>query len=189
MESDFDTRIFAQFQGLATTNTPQTAVTALGILMKLLRNISDSPEEAKFRNIKKSNKAISAKLLSCQGILEILLDIGYTEQDSDTLVYALDNDERLDIALTLIEVAIQEMQDSLKTDEEKAYEKRMYDLKMQAQAKERERKKLLDQAALDRKEASATMGPTQASHAVQRGPAKSFTYKDIGVDLNARRKG
>ena len=65
MESDCDTRIFAQVQGLATSNTPQTAVTALGILMKLLRNISDSPEEAKFRNIKKSNKAISTKLLSC----------------------------------------------------------------------------------------------------------------------------
>lgn len=190
MEPAFDSTIYLKLQALTAVNGPATALDAVSILLKLLRNISENPTQEKFRSIKKSNKAIASKLLNCVGILEILQEIGYTELDNDNLVYSLNEDERLEITLIMTEVVLHEIQDSMKTEEEKERERRTAELKKQSQAKELQRKMLLDKASLDRKETNNRLLPTQDSHASVFGAGNhTQTFKSIGMDLNAQKKG
>ena len=121
MEEEFDTRLHATLSGLTNQNQPEAVADALGILLKLLQNIATHPEEAKFRAVKKTNKVIASKLLSCTGILQILTDVGFVDLDRETMAYQLHGDDRLEQAAVLTEVALHEIRDSLKTEEQKAH--------------------------------------------------------------------
>jgi len=184
---ELDTVLYNSFQNLKEQNGPQKTNEALGILTKLLRNIIDHPQEPKYKGIKKSNKVIATKLLGANGILPILHRIGYSEQDSDNLVMAEVSQDNLETAFAITEAFVSELKDELKTEEEKLHEKKQKEMREKARARELERKKLLEQAALDRKENSNRA--VQASHARDLGSSKQVTYKDIGVDLNSQKKG
>ena len=56
---------------------PNDYKTAFGILTKLLNNILENPNEPKFRVVKKSNLAISTKLLNIPEMIEVLEILGY----------------------------------------------------------------------------------------------------------------
>ena len=57
------------------------------ILMKLIGNILNTPQDEKFRILKKSNKAIQTKLLSLKGIPELIKALGYTDVDEESYVF------------------------------------------------------------------------------------------------------
>ena len=188
MESeDIDSQLYSRLQESSKITPPEQLQVSIATLFKLLQNINDHPEEAKFRSIKRSNKVIQSKLLSTHNMPDILALVGFQPIDSD--VIAIQNLEHLDVALTMLQVFQAELADSMKTEEEKEHERKKLEIRRQQTAKEDAKKRLLEQAALDRKETNTKMIPTQDSHAIHRGPGQARTFKDIGVDLNTVKKG
>ena len=72
---------------------PDTVPNAVRLLEKVLGNVASSPQEAKFRSIKKANKQVAAKILPCRGALQLLAACGFRSADG---VLTLP-DDRLDI--------------------------------------------------------------------------------------------
>ena len=62
----------------------QTLMAAFDILLKLTKNILKTPQEVKFRKIKKTNKTIAAKLLGVEGMSELLLSLGFVDLDDES---------------------------------------------------------------------------------------------------------
>ena len=75
---------------LVASNSGDQCIAAFDILHKLISNILKNPAEEKFRMIKKSNKAIQAKLMVLQPaakLQELLANLGYVETDPDMLAF------------------------------------------------------------------------------------------------------
>ena len=53
--------------------------TALKILSKLLTNVTENPQEEKYRTVKTTNKAIQSKLLSVDGARDVLIALGFVD--------------------------------------------------------------------------------------------------------------
>ena len=188
MESeDLDSALYSKLQESLKVSPPDQLQTSVVTLQRLLQNINDHPEESKFRSIKRSNKAIQSKLLGVHGMPEILHLIGFRPQDPDTL--SLTDTAAVDTALTMLHVFESELREARKSEEEKDNDKRQLEIRRIAKQKEEAKKRLIQQAALDRKETSNQLIPTQDSHAVNRGPGQVTTFKGIGVDLNTAKKG
>lgn len=62
---------------------PNDYKTAFQILLKLLNNIIQNPNEKKFRTFKKANAAISSRLLNIPEIVDVLNILGYEEKTID----------------------------------------------------------------------------------------------------------
>jgi hypothetical protein len=60
-------------------NKPNEYRTAFGVLVKLLNNIIENPNEPKFRGIKKSNLVVKTKLLIIPEIVDVLNILGFEE--------------------------------------------------------------------------------------------------------------
>jgi hypothetical protein len=184
---DLDCQIYSHLQSSQKASDPSHLKVSISTLLRLLQNISDHPSEAKFRSIKRSNKAIQSKLLSVQGISEILTLVGFTAQDTDTLT--LSSTQNIETAMVILQAFECELAESLKTEEEKEHERRQQEIRKKAQEKEEHKKRLLEGARLDRQETNTKLMPTQDSVAINRGPGTAKTFKDIGVDLNVQKKG
>jgi hypothetical protein len=188
MESeDLDSQLYCLLQASLKLSSPDQLVLSVSTLLKLLQNILTQPAELKFRTIKRSNKVIQTRLLSVPNMSDVLALIGFRPVDADVL--QIDCIDSLDIAAAILQSFESELRESMKTEEEKETERRQMEIRKQARAKEDAKKKVLEQAALDRKETGVSLMPTQDSHAVHRGPGQARTFKDIGVDLNAVKKG
>ena len=74
---------------------PGLVENAVKILGKVLCNIMASPEEEKFRKLKKTNKMVEGKLLPCRGAVQLLTAVGFRNVDG-VLTLA---EERLDVAV------------------------------------------------------------------------------------------
>jgi hypothetical protein len=69
-------------------NDPEAFKAGLKLLIKLNKNVLDSPSEEKFRTMKKSNKVIAAKLFSLKGgIIELIRNMGYYQVDDEHFVF------------------------------------------------------------------------------------------------------
>ena len=64
---------------------------AKDILVKLLGNVLNDPNNTKYRAVKLTNKAIEEKLLPAAGAFEILFSVGFEEAD-DKLILPLSAD-------------------------------------------------------------------------------------------------
>lgn len=186
-EEGIDCQIYSQLLCSQQSCNPTQLKTSIITLLRLLQNISDHPEEAKYRSVKRSNKAIQTKLLNTSGILELMNLIGFDHQDSDTLT--IQNTENIETAMIMLQAFDSELSENLKTEEEKEHEKRQQEIRRKAQEKEEHKRRLLEGAKLDRQETNTKLMPTQDSVAIIRGPTTAKTFKDIGVDLNVQKKG
>ena len=84
---------------------PNDYKTAFGILIKLLNNIIEHPEEPKFRVVKKSNQIISTRLLNIPEIIDVLNVLGYEEgsgEKQNCMVYEGNSFETLKKCLELL---------------------------------------------------------------------------------------
>jgi PUB domain len=188
MESEeLDSLVYAKLQESLKMSSPEQLQISVATLIKLLQNILDHPEDPKYRSIKRTNKAIQSRLLSTPGITELLGVIRFQPVDNETLT--LQDISTVEVPLVILQAFESEVKDLLKTEEEKDNEKRQLEIRKQAKEKEEAKKRLLQQAALDRKETKDQLMPTQDSHAIKRAPCQAKTFKDIGVDLNARKGG
>lgn len=186
MESEeLDSQLYSKLQSIIQNSGPEATQAGVSVLVKLLQNINEHPEEAKYRSIKKSNKVIGQKLLSLPGILEILQLIGYQDSASDSLEFT-HSLEILETVIPIVEVIHSELAEMLKTDADRERERREKAIKDELRSKEEAKKRLIAQSKLDRQETNTKLIPTQDSIATQRGLGKQSTFKDIGVDINKK---
>jgi len=74
---------------------PGLVENAVKILEKVIGNIIGTPEEEKFRKLKKTNKMVEGKLLPCRGAVQLLTAVGFRNVDGVLILAA----ERLDVAV------------------------------------------------------------------------------------------
>lgn len=65
--------------------TPETNRICVETIRRLLQNVSANPADAKFRSIKRANKAIHEKILSVNGAEALLKGIGFRDVDGEAL--------------------------------------------------------------------------------------------------------
>ena len=100
------------------SNEETLVIKALDILMKLIKNILKSPQEEKFRNIKKTNKAIMNKLLSVGGMEDLILSIGYKDSSVEFFTFDINNYTQLAKMKKIIEDFHDELRKKYMTPEE-----------------------------------------------------------------------
>jgi hypothetical protein len=116
----------------------------LNILVKLANNVLNNPKEEKFRTIKKSNKAIQAKLLSIKDVDEVIKAMGFTDVDEEHFVFIGDVFYTLKAGIKQIDVALEPIKVKYMSEEDRT---KHYVLKEQKAAYEAKRKE--DQARID----------------------------------------
>jgi len=107
---------------ILTNNEDDKVIAGLDILHKLISNILKNPTDQKFRVLKKSNKAIQAKLLSLQPsgvIIEMVEALGYTSLDDEIHAFAGDYFDVLMEGSTLIDNAVTELKMNNMSEEER----------------------------------------------------------------------
>ena len=82
---------------------PQALQGALKLFLKILENIINSPSEQKFRNIKKANKTLQAKLFCLENIHQ-LIDLFGFEYDIANEVYYMPDRNVFKIFLIIPEI-------------------------------------------------------------------------------------
>lgn len=83
--------IQSHLNAISAQNDEQAVSTGLETLIKLIGNILKSPNDDKFRTLKKTNKAIQSRILSLKGgINELILALGYTDLDEEHYAFVGD---------------------------------------------------------------------------------------------------
>lgn len=188
MAEALDETISRQLDLIQHSNTRAVCLAALDILMKLLSNIVGSPEVTKFRSVKKTNKTIQAKLLQCTGILELFAMLGFTPLE-DTLVFLGDNTENLELTVAMIEGRMEEMQQAQQAAAQRPPEEaKAAPAKTDYSKLSEEKRRLMEQFELDRRETALRRAPQEGSKGNQLnfGGGKKSCFKDIGVDINKK---
>ena len=81
---------------------PAASATALKTMLKLLENISANPGEAKFRKIRKSNKAFATRIGAVPAAVECLKSAGFLDAGPEEFVYNPAAEPMLPAALELL---------------------------------------------------------------------------------------
>ncbi|EAS03226.2 PUB domain protein (macronuclear) [Tetrahymena thermophila SB210] len=181
-----------QINKMLEENHPTQLLEAFNLLYKLFDNIAKNPTEQKFRSIKTTNAKLKQSLFSQQHIEEVLKAAGFT-YDAINECWVLP-DQNLFNLLPLIgelKMAIDLLQANLESPEsyEKQLElqKRQRELKKSQHEKQEKEDNLKKQFDYDKQERKH-MEKAKDSVAQQRQyGCNSKTFKDIGVDLNAKR--
>ena len=88
-------------EALATMATAKqeaaTVDAATALLAKIVGNIVKSPEEEKFRQLKKTNKQVAASLLPCRGAVALMASLGFRTESVDGVDKLVLASERLDL--------------------------------------------------------------------------------------------
>lgn len=153
----------------------------LEIIEKLTRNVVRNPREAKFRQIKLSNKKIAETVTDVPGAVDVLRAMGWVDgagDDGPTLV--LPDDVRLAFETEVVKLI--DVKDFYKKERAKA---KLSQKREEAAAADPEKKALMEQLELDRREA-AMRGPAVASHAKKLGDGPNIVRAgDIGIGQSA----
>ena len=188
MES-LDEQIMHHLDSLQARNSPETCLTAFDLVLKLLANIVANPQDPRFRAVKKTNKAIQAKLLTCVGVLEFFTTLGFTPMD-DSLIFLGDDMGNLELTHALVEGRIEELRETVgkrHEEQKRPEEQKKQPPKQDLSKMSDEKRRLMEQFENDRREANARLVPTQASRANHLNfGAKQTCFKDIGVDINKK---
>lgn len=140
------------FLDLAKLNSQEKTIAGLEVLSKLLENIVNFPNDKKYRCILKSNKAVSSKLLSLKGVLPLLKQIGYTDLGPDKLELCPEALGSLPGVLSDCSSALSELKVDFEEAEKQRHQKHLQEIKNKFKAQEAEKKRILQQAHLDREE-------------------------------------
>ena len=103
---------------ISESNDDSHLLGGLDILLKLIHNILKSPKEEKFRKIKKTNKKIAEKLLSVEGIHDLLLALEYKDESDEFYVFNIKKFTHLAKAKKLIEETYNNVRKKYMTPEE-----------------------------------------------------------------------
>ena len=86
----------------------EKASAALKTMKKILENITNNPDEEKYRKLRMSNAAIQEKILGVPGATECLQIAGFSENDGHLVVAAKADREVLEMTLQQMAAAVEE---------------------------------------------------------------------------------
>lgn len=187
MEEALDETLSRQLDTMQRSNSQAVCLAAFDIVMKLLANIVGSPEDPRFRSVKKTNKTIQTKLLPCAGIIELFALLGFTPLE-DSLVFLGDNTGNLELTLAMIEGRMEELQQAQRAVQRPPEETKAAPAKTDYSKLSADKKRLMEQFELDRRETALRHAPAEGSKGNQLnfGGGKKSCFKDIGVDVNKK---
>lgn len=189
MDSDDSSEVMQQCLLLLQEEAKEQYITAVQTLSKIVSNILQHPGEAKYKEIKKSNKAFNEKVWKFAGAQQFLFATGWVETD-DTIVST--DDEKLALAISHLHQVCPPSpprpqvtgQSSGATSQQSQVLTEAKKRQLEHAKKEREEKKRIkDQIEADRNETRNR--ELRDSRAVNRHFGSRITrFEDVGVDLN-----
>lgn len=134
--------IYSKIEDINKQNPQNKVLQGYKILLKLLQNIHNNPSELKFRLIKTENTVIKSNLLYLKKIIELLLYLGYTE-NNNFYEYKEDKMDKIDICIGVLNQYIEKIGEK---EYEKEAVKTLFNNNAEAQKeKEKIQKKLEDE--------------------------------------------
>jgi len=155
-------------------------------------SIISSPFEAKFRHVKISNNTIKSKVMVLKYIEQVLEKLGYVKESEE--MYTLKDDNLGEFMEGAPAVEYRRRLVAARLTSQAAYEKELTLIKekkaqqMQEALRKQEAQRLKDQCNYDKMERKHMKVDNSKSNNLNFG-TKTTTYKDIGVDLCAKKKG
>lgn len=134
--------IYSKIEDINKQNPQNKVLQGYKILLKLLQNIHNNPSELKFRLIKTENTVIKSNLLYLKKIIELLLYLGYTE-NNNFYEYKENKMDKIDICIGVLNQYIEKIGEK---EYEKEAVKTLFNNNAEAQKeKEKIQKKLEDE--------------------------------------------
>lgn len=167
---------------------------AIGLMLKLLRNIVNDPTNPKFRRLKRSNAKLQEVVFSVPGCAELLMASGF-EPEGEELVLP----EGVDVKWILDELdsfGKQELMDKMRAERDakiaaaKAEAEKAKDLKGHIHGGSDDRKALLEKIEYDRQERvareklAAEGFREEVAIPAEKAGGGVTRFSDVGVDLN-----
>ena len=156
MESESTSTIYNLCNEIKKKYSEESTHTAYHLLLKLLNNIVNNPNEAKFRIFKKTNEAIKTKILVIKEIHEMLISMGYTDTDADNMTYKDPKVDKLKKAIDIISIYTKEIEEEFNRRELLKKNQDLVKLNEEINAKfreeQRKKKEILKDLENDKKE-------------------------------------
>ena len=159
---------------------------AVAMLIKLLENIENNPDEPKYRGIKRTNATLEAKVFSFKGIEQVLISAGFVP---DGEFYRFEGSNILSVSQTLILLRANEV--NLRTFEPESEEarKRQKEVQEELRKDQEAKQRLVEQMKHDRQEKKDQLkkNPIQCSKATDmKFGCNMKTTKDINPGMNQK---
>ena len=180
-------------------NSDKEFVDGLVILEKLIAkyilfycSVIAQPFEHKYRTVKTTNNTIKTKVMNLKQIEELLLQLGYVPEGGE--LYVLKDERVGDFLEGAPAIDYRRRLMVAKGTSNEAYEKEKNlilihkENRRQQAAKDREIQRMKDKCAADKQERKHMKVDQTQSNQLKFG-ANSNTFKDIGVDLCAKKGG
>lgn len=164
---------------LTAENSEAVVRAAIALLVKIMSNIRDKPDVAKFRKIRKDNKQISGQVLVARGALALLTAVGF---DSTADGFLLMDAAKVDAATLAHGVAaLEAVLAGRSAAASAARAEHVAALRQDAALAKRKRDQLRSAVAGD---AAARKDPNWKAKTFEKSGTQA-TFDSIGVDLNA----
>ncbi len=94
-------------EGIVNKYQEEAVRTAFSTILVLLKNIVNSPTDDQKRFFKKTNNTIKSKILIIKETVDLLKEIGYTDMDSEFMIYADPDLSNLNVAIKVLDSYVQ----------------------------------------------------------------------------------
>ena len=95
-------KLYDLIEYIKQNNPEEKTSKSMKIMKKLLTNITSNPEELKFRIIKTTNKTINEDLMSINGILDLLENLGYIATNDGNFILEATDMNNIELCLNIL---------------------------------------------------------------------------------------
>ena len=95
-------KLYDLIEYIKQNNPEEKTSKSMKIMKKLLTNITANPEELKFRIIKTTNKTINEDLMSINGILDLLENLGYIATNDGNFILEATDMNNIELCLNFL---------------------------------------------------------------------------------------
>ena len=95
-------KLYDLIEYIKQNNPEEKTSKSMKIMKKLLTNITANPEELKFRIIKTTNKTINEDLMSINGILDLLENLGYIATNDGNFILEATDMNNIELCLNIL---------------------------------------------------------------------------------------
>ena len=95
-------KLYDLIEYIKQNNPEEKTSKSMKITKKLLTNITANPEELKFRIIKTTNKTINEDLMSINGILDLLENLGYIATNDGNFILEATDMNNIELCLNIL---------------------------------------------------------------------------------------
>lgn len=154
-----NSRLYQLCQEIEDKYNEDAVNTAFTLLLKLLTNLANNPNEPKFRIFKKTNDTIKSKILIIKETETLIREIGYVDEGSD-LTFKDPRVDKIKKAIEIISITKKKVEEKLKEKQlkqqqltqNKEYQKLNEEINARLREEARKKQELMKQLENDKKE-------------------------------------